>query len=98
MRKNVNHRIAIASIFQFTNGWFSDPIFLSGDYPPLMKEAIAKKSKELGSETSRLPVFSEEEKKMIKGIGRNIDSRCLQTVTVACDSTESFYCLSFLNG
>lgn len=52
---------------QFTNCWFSDPIFLSGDYPPLMKDAIQKKSDEENLASSRLPTFSEEEKKMIKG-------------------------------
>lgn len=41
---------------EFFLGWFADPIFL-GDYPETMKKNIG----------DRLPVFSEEDKKLIKG-------------------------------
>lgn len=37
-------------------GWFADPIFL-GDYPASMKSRLG----------SRLPVFSDEEKLLVKG-------------------------------
>ncbi|CAK8677798.1 unnamed protein product [Clavelina lepadiformis] len=52
---------------QCTLGWFAHPVYVDGDYPPKMKEAIARKSKEQGLEKSRLPTFTEEEKKIIKG-------------------------------
>nr|XP_039248869.1 cytosolic beta-glucosidase-like [Styela clava] len=52
---------------QFTNCWFADPVFLSGDYPPLMKKALEKKWKEEGCDTCRLPTFTDEEKKLLKG-------------------------------
>jgi len=38
-----------------------------GDYPPIMKEWIAKKSKEEGYSRSRLPSFTKEEIEMVKG-------------------------------
>ena len=52
---------------QFHLGWFANPIFGTGDYPEVMKTQIAKKSKEQGLQSSRLPTFTNEEKKMIKG-------------------------------
>lgn len=52
---------------QFTTGWFAHPIFIDGDYPPIMKTKIGELSKKEGREKSRLPVFTEEEKRFIKG-------------------------------
>ncbi|KAK6189992.1 hypothetical protein SNE40_001948 [Patella caerulea] len=52
---------------QFFHGWFAKPIFLDGDYPEVMKIQIAKKSKAIGLAKSRLPEFTEEEKKSIRG-------------------------------
>lgn len=43
------------------------PIYGSGDYPQVMKEYIARKSMEEGRNESRLPEFTEEEKRLIKG-------------------------------
>ncbi len=40
----------------FQLGWFADPIFI-GDYPQVMKDRVGK----------RMPQFTEEEKKMLKG-------------------------------
>jgi len=48
-------------------GWFIHPIYINGDYPDVMKELIDEKSKKEGLETSRLPKFTEEEKKRING-------------------------------
>ena len=43
-------------------------MYIDGDYPKLMRDAINKKSAEYGmSGVDRLPVMSEEEKKLIKG-------------------------------
>jgi hypothetical protein len=44
------------------------PIYsVTGDYPPVMKEWMAKKSKEEGYSRSRLPSFSKEEIEMVRG-------------------------------
>jgi hypothetical protein len=44
------------------------PIYsATGDYPPAMKEWMAKKSKEEGYSRSRLPSFTKEEIEMVKG-------------------------------
>jgi hypothetical protein len=40
---------------------------VTGDYPPIMKEWMAKKSKEEGYSRSRLPTFTKEEIEMVKG-------------------------------
>jgi len=56
----------IATFFQL--GWLLHPIYsATGDYPPVMKEWMAKKSKEEGYSRSRLPSFTKEEIEMVKG-------------------------------
>ena len=56
----------IATLFQL--GWLLHPIYsATGDYPPVMKEWMAKKSKEEGYSRSRLPSFTKEEIEMVKG-------------------------------
>ncbi|XP_056245570.1 lactase/phlorizin hydrolase-like [Seriola aureovittata] len=51
---------------QFFIGWFAHPIF-NGDYPDLMKTVIRKRSLAAGLPESRLPEFTPEEIKRIKG-------------------------------
>ncbi|KAI3356505.1 hypothetical protein L3Q82_017710, partial [Scortum barcoo] len=51
---------------QFFIGWFAHPIF-NGDYPDLMKTIIRKRSLDAGLPESRLPEFTPEELKRIKG-------------------------------
>jgi beta-glucosidase len=51
----------------FQLDFFAKPIFIDGDYPELVKSQIAYMSKKQGYPSSRLPEFTEEEKKMIKG-------------------------------
>lgn len=53
--------------YQFMLGWFAHPIYKNGDYPQVMKERIANKSAAHNLAKSRLPVFTDQEKKMIKG-------------------------------
>lgn len=53
---------------EFMLGWFAHPIFVNGDYPQVMKERIGVKSEAEGLTESRLPEFTEEEKKRIKGL------------------------------
>ncbi|KAM9305033.1 lactase/phlorizin hydrolase-like [Gastrophryne carolinensis] len=52
---------------QFTLGWFAHPIFKNGDYPEAMKWQVANKSELQGLSSSRLPIFTEEEKAYIQG-------------------------------
>ena len=52
----------------FQLGWVLHPIYsATGDYPPVMKEWMAKKCKEEGYSRSRLPSFTKEEIEMVKG-------------------------------
>uniref|UniRef100_A0A3Q4MUQ4 Lactase n=1 Tax=Neolamprologus brichardi TaxID=32507 RepID=A0A3Q4MUQ4_NEOBR len=51
---------------QFTLGWFSHPIF-NGDYSEIMKTRIRDRSLAAGLPQSRLPEFTQEEIKRIKG-------------------------------
>jgi hypothetical protein len=52
----------------FQVGWLLHPIYSdAGDYPPVMKEWFAKKSKEEGYSRSRLPSFTKEEIEMVRG-------------------------------
>ena len=56
----------ISTLFQL--GWLLCPIYsATGDYPPVMKEWMAKKSQEEGYSRSRLPSFTKEEIEMVKG-------------------------------
>ena len=52
---------------QFHCAWFKHPIFVSGDYPDVMKEYVGRYSAAQGLNESRLPAFTEEQKIMIKG-------------------------------
>lgn len=54
--------------FEFNVGWTMHPIYSKeGDYPAIMKTIIANKSKEQGYPRSRLPTFSPDEIKYIRG-------------------------------
>ncbi|KAM4626992.1 lactase/phlorizin hydrolase-like [Discoglossus pictus] len=52
---------------QFTLGWFAHPIFKTGDYPDVMKWQIANKSDMQNLPSSRLPIFTKEERDYIQG-------------------------------
>ncbi|CAB3365153.1 Hypothetical predicted protein [Cloeon dipterum] len=53
---------------QFKLGWFAHPIFsVDGDYPPIMKEYVARHSAEEGYPASRLPEFGQTWVDYIKG-------------------------------
>uniref|UniRef100_A0A4W5R6L1 Glucosidase, beta, acid 3 (gene/pseudogene) n=1 Tax=Hucho hucho TaxID=62062 RepID=A0A4W5R6L1_9TELE len=50
----------------FTLGWFAWPLFVTGDYPEVMRSSIEVRSKELGyQEGSRLPRFSKDEPSLL---------------------------------
>ena len=52
---------------QFILGWFAEPIYGTGNYPEIMRSRIAKRSNLQVSEKSRLPEFTDDEIRMIKG-------------------------------
>lgn len=59
---------AAERIMQFSLGWYAHPIFSeNGDYPPLMKERVKERSLLEGTQTSRLPEFTQQEIDYIKG-------------------------------
>ena len=51
---NPAHVQAAETKLQFFGGWFGHPIFVNGDYPPVMREKIRP--------ISRLPSWTEEDK------------------------------------
>lgn len=53
---------------QFWLGQYANPVYVNGDYPEVMKVKIGNKSKHLNYSSSRLPAFSDSEKRYIKGI------------------------------
>lgn len=57
-----SHR-AIAFMF----GWFLNPL-IEGEYPKVMRDQVNRKSQEQGLSKSRLPEFTEYDKKFIKGV------------------------------
>ncbi|XP_040913102.1 lactase-phlorizin hydrolase-like [Toxotes jaculatrix] len=59
--------VAADRALQFQLGWFAHPIFKNGDYPDAMKWQVGNKSELQGLSESRLPSFTEEEKKFIRG-------------------------------
>ena len=52
---------------QFHLGWFANPIFGDGDYPQVMRSTIDERSREQGLSMSRLPTFSPDDMRIIKG-------------------------------
>ncbi|XP_050434304.1 myrosinase 1-like isoform X2 [Adelges cooleyi] len=51
---------------QFERGWFSHPVY-KGDYPPVMRQWVDKKSKKEGRPWSTLPTFTKKEIELLKG-------------------------------
>ena len=51
---------------QFRLGFWASPIF-KGDFPEIVRDIIGNRSLAQGFESSRLPIFSIEEKAMLKG-------------------------------
>ncbi len=48
---------AVARQLAFTLGWFAEPVYLTGDYPAIMRSRVGE----------RLPTFTAEESEMIRG-------------------------------
>ncbi|XP_022104358.1 cytosolic beta-glucosidase-like isoform X2 [Acanthaster planci] len=64
---SVGDKLAAKRATEINFGWFAHPILVDGDYPAHMKEYVANVSRLQGLTTSRLPEFTESEKKMIAG-------------------------------
>ncbi|XP_063369384.1 lactase/phlorizin hydrolase-like [Cydia amplana] len=66
---NSTEDVEAAEIYrEFSYGLYMDPIWSkSGDFPKLVKDRVAKKSKEQGFARSRLPSLTKDEIKLIKG-------------------------------
>ncbi|XP_039564783.1 lactase-phlorizin hydrolase [Passer montanus] len=52
---------------QFMLGWFAHPIFVNGDYPDILKAQIREVNQQCSMTVAQLPVFTEEEKSLVKG-------------------------------
>uniref|UniRef100_A0A8C9N6J8 Lactase n=1 Tax=Serinus canaria TaxID=9135 RepID=A0A8C9N6J8_SERCA len=52
---------------QFMLGWFAHPIFVNGDYPDMLKAQIQDVNQQCSTTVAQLPVFTEEEKSLVKG-------------------------------
>ncbi|XP_015724338.1 lactase-phlorizin hydrolase [Coturnix japonica] len=63
---------------QFTVGWFAHPVFKNGDYPEVMKWKAGNRSELQNLPSSRLPVFTAEEREYIRGTA---DVLCFNTYT-----------------
>ncbi|NXN10189.1 LPH hydrolase, partial [Indicator maculatus] len=63
---------------QFLVGWFTHPIFKNGDYPDVMKWKVGNRSELQNLPSSRLPVFTAEERDYIRGTA---DVFCFNTYT-----------------
>ncbi|XP_056896347.1 lactase/phlorizin hydrolase-like [Takifugu flavidus] len=63
----VREVVAADRALQFQVGWFAHPIFKNGDYPDAMKWQVGNKSELQELSETRLPSFTEDEKRFIKG-------------------------------
>ncbi|NWY48330.1 LPH hydrolase, partial [Sylvia atricapilla] len=52
---------------QFMLGWFAHPIFVNGDYPDILKAQIQEVNQQCPTTVAQLPVFTVEEKSLVKG-------------------------------
>ncbi|NWR48103.1 LPH hydrolase, partial [Regulus satrapa] len=52
---------------QFMLGWFAHPVFVNGDYPDILKAQIQEVNQQCSRTVAQLPVFTEEEKSLVKG-------------------------------
>ncbi|NWI62451.1 LPH hydrolase, partial [Todus mexicanus] len=74
------HIEAADRYLQFLVGWFTHPIFKNGDYPDAMKWKVGNRSELQNLPSSRLPVFTAEEREYIRGTA---DVFCFNTYTTS---------------
>ncbi|CAG9784227.1 unnamed protein product [Diatraea saccharalis] len=81
---------------QFQFGQFAHPIFSeNGDFPPIMKEKIATKSAEQGFSRSRLPEFTADEIKLLKGSADFLGLNHYTTQIIRQDASATYDVPSF---
>ncbi|XP_064613344.1 lactase/phlorizin hydrolase-like [Liolophura sinensis] len=80
----------------FKLGWYLNPIYGNGDYPDVMKEQVANKSKAQGYQESRLPVFSDKDIQRNRGSGDFIGINHYSTQLVS-DKKRPLYPVSYEN-
>ncbi|CAG9861383.1 unnamed protein product [Phyllotreta striolata] len=73
---------------QFVYGMYMNPI-IKGDWPEIMTKYVGELSRQQGFNQSRLPPFSEEEKKLIKGTYDYIALNHYTTYMVKARGTKS---------
>jgi hypothetical protein len=70
---------------QMTTGTVANPIFgKDGDWPQVIKDLVAEKSKAQGLESSRLPEFTQEEIDSLKGNVPSCDFLTIIAVFFVC--------------
>ncbi|XP_049938861.1 myrosinase 1-like [Schistocerca serialis cubense] len=69
-------------MFQFELGLYANPILVDGDYPAVVRERVDNNSRAEGRPRSRLPSFTEEEKRMINGSADFLGFNSYTTMTV----------------
>lgn len=75
-------------VIQFNYGWFAHPIYSDdGDYPRVMRDAVAEKSAKQGFPRSRLPVLTKYWIDLIKGTA---DFVAVNTYTSFVSSPKEF--------
>ncbi|XP_030648234.1 klotho [Chanos chanos] len=76
-------------VLDFRVGWFAEPIFGSGDYPPVMRSWLQQRNP-IDLFNYHLPTFSEEDRHLIKG---TYDFFALShfTTSMAYDEVEDKY-------
>jgi len=87
---------------QLKIGWFTNPIFGNGDYPTILKAQLASKAKELGLPASPLPVFTDDEKKFIRGVFRisccvmlTVHKKCVSYILLCRPNVKSSYSVNY---
>ncbi|XP_057658662.1 myrosinase 1-like [Diorhabda carinulata] len=63
---NEEDKVAADTKYYFELGWFANPVHY-GDYPEIMRTRVDQRSRAEGRSQSRLPVFTDEEKNLLKG-------------------------------
>ncbi|KAG7484428.1 hypothetical protein MATL_G00049280 [Megalops atlanticus] len=86
---NRNDLVPANRVLDFRIGWFAEPIFGSGDYPPGMRSWLQQRNT-LDLFSYHLPVFSEKDRKLVRG---TYDFFALShfTTTMVSDVVEDKY-------
>ncbi len=72
---------------QFELGWVMHPV-IKGDYPQMMKDTVARRTKEQGFTKSRLPEFTSDQIASLKGMYAGQDIRQFISISVSIGGTK----------